>query len=741
MLILVLGCLTIFAPSGSATSPKPVFISQVKVSGITTVSATISWTSAGEADSQVNFGLTPARGTLTTLDPALVRLHSQTLSGLTPNTVYYFTVVSRTAAGDVWTSGNLTFSTLVNIVTGTISNVNTSGVTNSSATINWTTSVAANSLVQFGTTASYGLSTQLIPRLVTQHSVTLSSLRPGTLYHFRVKSASGENLGISDDFTFTTLNAEVDTIFGLITTSAIGSTSATIVWVTAIPASSQVDYGPGPGYGSSTTLDPALVASHSQTLTGLSPNTLYHYRVRSSDANGERSISADYTFATTPISFFYPEISLDTDTYTGIALTNLDQNAAQLTFTASTAAGALIQGSGLTNPSVETLGARSQLPAIQDQVFGTGISHMWPLGSAEIDSSTGGLAGFFLTFNSALTFMDGAAVTATPLKQLILPETGGQDYNTLFLTNASGTDASVTVGLVDVNGSVRSSLQTIIPAYGTYSGDLLTAIFAGVDAVPSDYILVNSSQGLVSYEFFGNVSKDVAVLAGQDAGAAATSLYSPQYVVGGPWSSTISIVNLDSAQGTVTLRWFGDDGSQIGTTQTLPIAANGKAYISDQAFFQDSAAMPGQVTQGYVVVASSGIHISGSVVFSEPVQGTFSSALPLVSTLGRSQVLSHVASNGTYYTGLAVLNPNSTNAQVKIELYAPDGTLSMSATQTVAPGQRISRLLTELFPDLVGQDWHAGYVKLTADVGVACFGVFGTQNLSVLSAIPAQIIQ
>jgi hypothetical protein len=53
------------------------------------------------------------------------------------------------------------------------------------------------------------------------------------------------------------------------------------------------------GYGYSTTLDVNLVTSHSQGLSGLSPSTLYHFRVRSKDAVGNERISSDYTFTTT----------------------------------------------------------------------------------------------------------------------------------------------------------------------------------------------------------------------------------------------------------------------------------------------------------------------------------------------------------------------------------------------------------------------------------------------------------
>jgi hypothetical protein len=42
---------------------------------------------------------------------------------------------------------------------------------------------------------------------------------------------------------------------------------------------------------------------------------------------------------------------------------------------------------------------------------------------------------------------------------------------------------------------------------------------------------------------------------------------------------------------------------------------------------------------------------------------------------------------------------------------------------------------------LEGIDRTGGYVKLTSNQGVAAFALFGTQNLEVLSAIPAQTVR
>jgi hypothetical protein len=63
--------------------------------------------------------------------------------------------------------------------------------------------------------------------------------------------------------------------------------SATISWYTSELADSQIEYGPSPGLGSKTPLDPALSYTHRVNLTGLDPRfPQYRFVVRSRDAAG-----------------------------------------------------------------------------------------------------------------------------------------------------------------------------------------------------------------------------------------------------------------------------------------------------------------------------------------------------------------------------------------------------------------------------------------------------------------------
>lgn len=124
------------------------------------------------------------------------------------NGSHTLTAVARDAAGNSTTSGGVAVTVnnaAADTTPPTISNIGASGVTQTAATITWTTNEASTSQINYGTTTGYGQSTTLNSALVTGHSHGLSGLTASTLYHYRVRSkdAAG-NEAVSADGTFTT---------------------------------------------------------------------------------------------------------------------------------------------------------------------------------------------------------------------------------------------------------------------------------------------------------------------------------------------------------------------------------------------------------------------------------------------------------------------------------------------------------------------------------------------------------
>ena len=116
-----------------------------------------------------------------------------------------------------------------------ISSVSATAITTVAATITWTTDVGATTQVEYGTTTAYGTSTTLDASLLTSHTVALTGLSTGTLYHYRVHSKNSSGTGsISGDFAFST-NSTVDTTPPTVTLTspATGATVSATVTVSA----------------------------------------------------------------------------------------------------------------------------------------------------------------------------------------------------------------------------------------------------------------------------------------------------------------------------------------------------------------------------------------------------------------------------------------------------------------------------------------------------------------------------
>lgn len=174
-----------------------------------------------------------------------------------------------------------------------------SPVTTNTATVDWTSSNAASTTVNYGMTAAYGATTSGAATAFT-HSVNLAGLAPGTTYHYQVVSQDiyGQTQ-TSADSTFTTVAPPLT----LSTPAALAMTSTTAVigWTSSNTADATVSYGTSASYGSTAT-GTAGVTAHSVTLAGLAPFTLYHYQVTSKDAYGQTQSSPDATFVTASAS-------------------------------------------------------------------------------------------------------------------------------------------------------------------------------------------------------------------------------------------------------------------------------------------------------------------------------------------------------------------------------------------------------------------------------------------------------
>jgi chitodextrinase len=181
----------------------------VQATAVSPTAVNVSWTASAD-----NIGVT---GYLVTRGGTQVGTSTTTSyadTGLTGNTAYTYTVTAVDAAGNVSDpSDPVSVTTPAPDVTPpVISSVAVSGISQSGATVSWTTDEAATTQVEYGLTSSYGSSTTLVSSLSTAHSQALSGLNASMTYHYRVKSADGSgNVAVSADDVFATTAPAPDT--------------------------------------------------------------------------------------------------------------------------------------------------------------------------------------------------------------------------------------------------------------------------------------------------------------------------------------------------------------------------------------------------------------------------------------------------------------------------------------------------------------------------------------------------
>lgn len=104
------------------------------------------------------------------------------------------------------------------------------------------------------------------------------------------------NTATSSPVTITVDN--VGPVISSISSGTPGETTVTVTWTTDEAATSQINYGLTSSYTASTTLDSTATTTHSVAISGLSADTTYHFRVRSTDGEGNLTVSSDQTVLT-----------------------------------------------------------------------------------------------------------------------------------------------------------------------------------------------------------------------------------------------------------------------------------------------------------------------------------------------------------------------------------------------------------------------------------------------------------
>jgi chitodextrinase len=303
-------------PDGSGGSDiTPPTLTDVEDDNITTTSVTITWTTDKLSNSTVYYantsdypGADSESYTHSIGVPSMVTEHSVTVSGLSPDSEYYFMLESTDASDNIGTLSDESFS-FETEPGPVISNVTVPTIFNTEATVSWHTDTPSNSIV------TYSLASDLSDsetaegdgELTESHGVTLSGLSAGTKYYYFVSSTDGDgdtaiDQNVTDGtvsyYQFVTTSDPDAPVISDVATSLVGENGVAITWATDKPALSQVEWGITEELGTLTAQTNTYTFGHSVVLNNLSSTTEYFYKVISEDKNDNVASSSINSFTT-----------------------------------------------------------------------------------------------------------------------------------------------------------------------------------------------------------------------------------------------------------------------------------------------------------------------------------------------------------------------------------------------------------------------------------------------------------
>lgn len=173
-------------------------------------------------------------------------------------------------------------------------------VSTRNATIRWVTDRESDSRVQYGLSSGNYFATEAASSAQTKtHTIELSNLDAGTMYHYRARWTDEDgNIGSSSELSFSTLPAPV-----IKDVSARRVTTTTAVLQFTVKEASQVKlyYGKTEAFGGVEAINTSRSEStYTIELTGLDDGTSYYYALQPVDSEGNEYKASQLNNFTTP---------------------------------------------------------------------------------------------------------------------------------------------------------------------------------------------------------------------------------------------------------------------------------------------------------------------------------------------------------------------------------------------------------------------------------------------------------
>ena len=400
--------------------------SGLNASGITFNSATLGWNAVVGA---VNYTLAYKPNSGGTWTEVTVSGTSYVVTGLSANTLYDYRVQTNCSGSQSAFTPVSNFMTLplpCNVPSG----LNTTAITNNSATLNWAS--VANALdytVRYRNIGNPNWTTQTTANLF----YNLTGLLSSTIYEWQVQAnCSGNNSGFTLSTNFTTTAPPACPVPTGTVTSNITHNSATLSWDAM---SGAVNYRVIYRLSSDVNWTGFDVNGTTTTLTGLLPNEEYRWGVRSNCGVSSSAYSSAVLFTTLPVC----------NVPSGLNSTNITTNTATVSWNfVSGAVNYTLQWRMLGFPSWSATTVSGTSHILSGLSANTGYEWQVRTNCSGNESGFSGLQNFTtLPVCNVPSGLNSTEVSTTVATLNWLPVSGALDYTLQYKLNASPTWTSM----------------------------------------------------------------------------------------------------------------------------------------------------------------------------------------------------------------------------------------------------------------------------------------------------------
>lgn len=504
----------------------------------------------------------------------------------------------------------------------------------------------------------------------------------------------------------------------------------------------------------------------------LEADTTLTFQVTVSDSEFEDTfelnvlIRADESVKTLS-SLVFPFRALIAGSSTGVALLNASDKSARLSFSA-------VDPEGMENmiPQEEVLAPGRQLPRQAAEILGENREDV----SVLRVQSNRNVEGFFS--HQTVEGLDGVS-RLDRAKRLYLPYAPRQvsdEFVEIFIHNPTAPPADITIKLFNTAGEPQGEVPLELPPGGSFRSTL-AQLFEDVADFGAGYLRIDSPESdILAYEIFGDRGS-FAALTGQKS-LPKQEVIAPIFGVSEVANSEIRLINTnepaaffnDTNEIKLRFRIFqktlegldeliyrtpqGQDEQVLKVGEMMVLDT--RAFLQEKGLWEEG---DGLLTGHFIIelIKTAGFFPTTNAVSAIAFQLTPGSlaALPMQDEGVAKGRLLQVAQGdfGSFFafTGIALLNPprdeEAEDVRAHFELFDELGSLVDEADLNLAPGEKVSLLISEIFPRFrLGevQAQTGGHIEVTAFKGeseeelsrLVMFALFSVGN-SVFDSLAA----